>query len=188
MVERARPTPTGGIESGITAFPIGSKAGSDQAPYLASRLGDTIRGPKGTEYMLVRLNVAAGMVGTNADGQADPPGRRTMIFTDLTTYDVAPGTVATDQPAGVTPYNQVVVADNEFLWIQIDGITELYQGDDATDTTAGDFMSIDNDADKGKVVTVTTNFNFLTAPFKALETQAGNDKAIRAQIMRRLGR
>lgn len=176
-----------GIHGSLAMVPLGGKVGPESGSELEAALnkllGSEIEGPEGTRFRLVRLNSSALAGTSNADTQADPPGRRTMKYSTAQAWDVEPTTAATDRPCGITVTNQVTLADNDFLWVQIEGMAEAYQGDDATNTTAGDFVGPDDDADKGKVISTTTTFTYGVTVGRALETQNGNDVAIEIMIL-----
>lgn len=187
---KAGPT-RGGIHGSLGMVKVGGKAspesGSIHEAALLNLLGSEIDGPLGTRFRLVRLNYATGLVSAStADGIANPSSRRVMEYSTATGYDVQPGNAATDRPCGVTIVGQEVLADNDFFWVQIEGVCELYLSDDGTDLAAGDFVTLDNDSDLGKVITASSTFTHGVSPFRALEAKTGTDQAFKAQILHRL--
>jgi hypothetical protein len=81
---------------------------------------------------------------------------------------------------------QETLADNDFFWVQIEGVCELYLSDDGTNLGDGDFVTADNDADLGKAITATSTFTYGVSPFRALEAKTGTDEAFKAQILHKL--
>lgn len=187
---KAGPT-RGGTHGSLAMIKVGGKAspeaGSAHESACLALLGSEIDGPLGTRFRLVRLNYATGLVSAStADGVANPSSRRTFEYTSLLGYDVVPGNAATDRPCGVSIVGQEVLVDNDFFWVQIEGVTEVYLDATGTDVTAGDFLTLSTDTDLGKVLTATSTFTHGVSPFRALEAKTGTDQALKAQILHRL--
>lgn len=183
--------PRGACHGALGMVQIGSKvqaeSGSEHEAALNKLLGSEVEGPLGTRFRLVRLNYSTGFVSSStADGVANPASRRIVNYSSALSWDVEPCNAATDRPCGVTIVGQLPLADNDFFWVQIEGVCELYLGDDGTDLGAGDHVTGDNDADLGKVITSTTTFTHGVSPFRALEAKTGTDQAFLAQILHRL--
>lgn len=173
---KAAPTKAG-THGTIGALPIGGKVSSDHADDMDAILGTEIEGPKGTRFRLVRLNKAAGIAA---------PGRRTFVYTSETGYDVDMSATANARICGVATKDQVALVDNDYFWLQVDGVVELIRGDDGTNIAAGDHVANDDDADEGKVKTVTTNVALGTAQIRALEAENSVDGTFLAQILVKL--
>lgn len=174
------------IHGTLGVLPIGSKAAGADNPNLLKNLGQEVEGQAGSRWRLVQLDYATGL--STAGAAADGPGAKIFNYTGEVTdgYKVEPCNAATDRPCGVSHPDQVTLVHGDVFWVQIEGICTLTNSDDGTDTTAGDFVGGDNDADRGKVLSVTTNFAYGVAPFRALQTQAAVDGTFLAMIMHKL--
>lgn len=139
-----------GIKGTIATFPLGERLPSTALSYdeISKQIGQEVDGPKGTKFRLVRLNIAAGLSAANAV-------KRCFKYSAgaASTYDVelSGGAGAEgDKCCGVSRDDQVALSDNDLFWIQFDGRMTLFKGD-GTDVADGDPVSVDDDADKGKV-------------------------------------
>jgi hypothetical protein len=102
----------------------------------------------------------------------------------LRTYDVVlallGGVVPTNRICGFAVEDQAVLVDNDVFWIQFDGpeITG-FLGDDPADAVVGEYLNLDNDADRGKLIAVGTVFSAEFGVGTALDAEAGNDLPVR---------
>jgi hypothetical protein len=141
-----------GTHGTIGLFPVGSKCPST-VEALEKNLGQEVEGPLGHRFRLVRLNIAAGLTAANAECRAF------KYSADDGTFDVELCT-ETGRACGFSVEDQVALDDNDYFWLHVDGPKiKGFLGDDAGNPAAGDYVEVDDDADKGKLKTTTTTYD-----------------------------
>jgi hypothetical protein len=164
----------------LSGLVVGKKVASADFPDYAKWLGTEIVGPRGEKYRLVQLNVAAGVAVPQYLAFAN-----STPTTDLTrNFDVElavrGGAKPTNRVCGYAIEGQVALVDNDIFWLQFDG-PEIagYIGDDNTDVAVGDYLNLDDDADKGKLYGVGTTFSAEFTQGVALDANTGVDQLVR---------
>lgn len=181
----------------LAPFPIGTKVGSDQSGRYDPLLGMVISGPKGRKFRLVKYGAATALAGPYAAG-ANVAGARLFAVavgslaagTGLFTVQpaVLGGTHPLNRPVGAALKDQEALVQNDYFWLQFDGdYMDLWMGDDGTNVAAGDYLTLDDDADGGcvKLHHATQLLDGGTAliipALISLSTETGTDALIQAK-------
>lgn len=174
-------TQVGGSKGDRPPFPIGEKRSLEEMPYLDALVGMEITGRNGDVFRLVRLNIAAGLAAAAAQCMAF--AYTALATSAARTFDVElavrGGTKPINRAVGFGRPDQVLLVDNDFFWLHVDGpkITMLL-GDDVTALAIGDYVDLDDDADKGKVYSGGTTFTPEFHLGTCLTTDPGADTRI----------
>lgn len=145
-------------------FELDEHPSSDFAHYAAA-LGNEYDGHGGRKYRLCKMVLSGGFgLSTAVDRYA---ARKAFKWSDNEAFTVTPVTAATDLTCGVTPPECApVLAENDYVLLQIEGDCEIIPGSGQT-LTKGQYVIPNNDADKGKVAdggtTLTPQLDFATA-------------------------
>ena len=175
-------TTSGAVRGCVLPFPIGEKrAAADYPQYDAMHGQEFEVGSKGSKVRLVRLNTAAGI---------STVGARVFQYTtggdDEHDVEMAHGK-STSNPCGVSDPAQVDLVDNDLFWVYILGWHYVTLSDDtAADPAVGDYIDVDDDADEGKVLTVTTNFHKKICVGMSLEVETVDSATFLVDIFEKL--
>lgn len=170
-------------------FPIGETVSSDFAASYDPKLGMVIEGPNNRKFRLVRLNLSGGLTAAQIEGRCFRP--TTNGPTAAEQFDVIQtlegGAAIELRTIGAAIEDQVAVADNGYFWLQFDGDKmAFYLGDDGTNADPGDFLALDNDAEKGAVKSTDATFAAETSIAVCLSTESGTDALIYGRPLRPL--
>ena len=168
----------------ILPFPVTEKRASTVAG-LAGLLGteytisDHARGV--IVVRLCQLDLAAGtavpldkvFIGTTSTGIPD--------------HQVKPCTAKTDRAYGIGMTAEALV-DNDYFFVQVDGLMSIFMGDDGTDTVIGQAMGCDDDADTGAAYNTTRTLATAIAIDIAIarEVVTGTDESVLCAPIRKL--
>lgn len=165
----------------ITPFPVTEKRSICDTPLGTEfDIVDSTRGP--ITVRLVQLDMAAGftlgagriMVGTTQAGAPD--------------FQVEPCTAATERAGGISVCTESLV-DDDYFFVQVDGLMSIYMGDDGTDAALGTtVMTCDDDATLGAGAAAARTM--ATAVYLdiglTLEIQAGTGELVLVDPFRKL--
>ena len=164
-------------------FPIGEKRAAADFPEIDKLAGMVVRGRQGFKARLVRLNIAAGLTAALAECRAFAYTLQTT-GTSPETCDVElallGGATPNKRVIGHSAPEQIVLVDNDLFWVVFGGpYVWGTLGDDAGTIAVGEYVGIDDDADKGKLKTHDTTFDPEYSIGIAIDAAAANDVQFR---------
>jgi len=163
----------------ILPFPLTEKTAICETTLGTEFTLNHARGP--ITVRLCQLDLAA--------GTAVPLGKvfKGSTATGIPNHQVMPTTATADRVYGVGMTEEALV-DNDYFFVQVEGVVSVFMGDDGTDTVIGELLAADNDTDTG---TVYNTERLLAAQLYtdfaiALEVVTGTDAYVLAVLIRKL--